>query len=137
MAHQVRSAEYFKLEVPDKHGEAVRALNVLRGAGINLLAFHGFPLRKKSQLDLVPEDGAKLKALAKRAGWKMGAAKTCFLVYGDDRAGALADALGQLGKARVNIVASSGVIAGEGRFGAIVWVAPRDVKKAAKAFGIA
>jgi hypothetical protein len=36
----------------------------------------------------------------------------------------------------VNIVATSGVIAGEGRFGAIVWVAPRDVKKAAKAFGI-
>ena len=112
-------------------------LNVLRGAGVNLLAFHGFPLRKKAQLDFVPEDPDRFKALAKRANWKVGTAKTCFVVSGEDRAGALADALGQLAKAKVNVVASSGVVAGEGRFGAIVWVASRDVKKAAKAFGVA
>ena len=136
MAHQARSAQYFKIEVPDKPGEAVRMLNVLRGAGINLLAFHGFPRRRKSQLDLVPEDPAPLVALAKRAGWKLSAPKTCFVISGDDRAGALADALGQLGRAKVNVLAATGVAAGEGRFGAIVWVDSRSVKKAAKAFAL-
>ncbi len=137
MAHQVRTAQYFKVEVPDKPGEAVRALNVLRDAGVNLLAFQGFPRRRRSQLNFVPEDVAAFRAAAKAARWKVGVPKTCFVVTGDDRAGALAAALGNLAGAGINITAETGVAAGAGRFGAIAWVATRDVKRAAKAFGVA
>jgi len=60
----------------------------------------------------------------------------CLLVDGDDRPGALADLTDRLGSAKINMIAVTGLCAGQGRFGAILWVKPRDVKKAAKVFGI-
>ena len=38
--------------------------------------------------------------------------------------------------AKINMTAVTGLAAGQGRFGAILWVSPRDVKKAAKVFGV-
>ncbi len=61
----------------------------------------------------------------------------CFLVDGDDRPGALADMTAPLGSAKINITAVNGRTAGQGRFGAILWVNTRDVKKAAKVLGVA
>jgi hypothetical protein len=58
------------------------------------------------------------------------------LVDGDDRPGALADLTDRLGSARINLTAVTGLTAGQGRFGAILWVKPRDVKKAAKVLGV-
>ena len=58
------------------------------------------------------------------------------LVDGDDRPGALADLTDRLGSAGINMTAVTGLCAGQGRFGAILWVKPGDVKKAAKVFGI-
>ena len=43
--------------------------------------------------------------------------------------------LGKLAAAKVNVVAMDAVAAGSGRWGAILWVAPRDVKKAAGVLG--
>ena len=51
--------------------------------------------------------------------------------------GALADLLAKLAEAKINITATDAVCAGADRFGMILWVKPRDVKRAAKAFGIA
>jgi predicted amino acid-binding ACT domain protein len=62
--------------------------------------------------------------------------KTCLLVDGDDRPGALADLTDRLRLAKINMIAVTGLSAGQGRFGAILWVNPRDVKKAAKVFGV-
>jgi hypothetical protein len=47
----------------------------------------------------------------------------------------MADILGKLAAAKVNVVASDAVVAGSGRFGAILWVKPRDVNRAAKLLG--
>ena len=63
--------------------------------------------------------------------------KTCFLVEGDDRRGAGAKLTARLTDAKINITALQAVSSGGRRYGAILWVKSRDVKKAAKALGLA
>jgi predicted TIM-barrel fold metal-dependent hydrolase len=62
--------------------------------------------------------------------------KTCFLIEGDDRPGACAELMTRLAAIKVNVTALQAIAAGPGRYAGILWVKPRDVKKAAKAFGI-
>ncbi len=135
MADTIRTAQYFKVEVPDKPGIGAGALTMLRDAGVNLLAFSAFPRGRRSQMDFVPSDPEAFKTAAKRAKWKLKAPNTCFLIEGDDRPGALVDILAQLAGAKINVTALDAVVAGSGRYGAIFWVKPRDVKKASKLLG--
>jgi hypothetical protein len=136
MADTIRKVNYYYTTAPDKAGEGARLLGVLRAAGVNLLAFHAFPSARKSQLDLVAADTMALEAAAKAAKIKLSKPKTAFLLDGDDRVGALAGTLARLGAAKVNVTAVTGVCAGMGRYGAILWVKPRDVSKAAAALGV-
>jgi hypothetical protein len=135
MAETVRKVPYFYVMAPDTPGEGVKALRALRAAGVNLLAFSGFPAGKRAQLDFVPEDPKAFRAAARKEKWKVTGPKIAFLVEGDDRTGVMADILGKLGDARINVTASDAVIAGGGRFGAILWVKPRDVARAARLLG--
>ena len=132
MADTIRKLDYFAAQVPDKPGEAARILEALKNEGVSLLAFSGFPSGKKAQVDFVPEDAAALKAAAKKLKLKLGARKTCFVIHGDDRVGAVTDTLSRLAEAKINLTATQAVTAGMGRFGAIFWVKARDVNKAAK-----
>jgi hypothetical protein len=132
MADTIRRLQYFALQVADKPGEGARLLQVLRDENVNLVAITGFPVGKKAQVDLVPEDAGALKAAAKKLKLKLGPAKTCFVIQGDDRVGALADTFARLAEAKINLTASQAVTAGMGRYGAIFWVNPRDVNKTAK-----
>ena len=83
----------------------------------------------------MPSDGALLTAAAKGAKIKLSKPKTAFLIDGDDRVGALAGILSRLGAAKVNVTAVTGVCAGMGRYGTILWVKPAAVNKAAAALG--
>jgi predicted amino acid-binding ACT domain protein len=56
------------------------------------------------------------------------------LIQGDDRVGAIADIVGSLADAEINVTAID-AIATDGRYGALCWVAPRDVKKVAQILG--
>src|SRR5947199_10555168 len=96
MANFVRSASYFKMAAPDKAGEGARALSGLRDAGVNLLAFSGFPRNRRAQLDFVPADPMAFKAAAKQAKLKVLGPKPCFLAEGDDRPGAGAELMTSL-----------------------------------------
>lgn len=136
MADFVRSASYFKMAAPDKAGEGARALSGLRDAGVNLLAFSGFPRNRRAQLDFVPADPMAFKAAAKQAKLKVVGPKACFLAEGDDRPGAGAELMSRLAEARINVTAMQAISAGSGRYGAIFWVNPRDVKKTAKLLGV-
>jgi hypothetical protein len=136
MADLIRSAPYFKVQALDKPGEAARALAVLRDANVYVHALYGFPRNRRFQLDFMPGDPALFKQVAKQAKWKVQGPKTCFLVEGEDRPGALADVTAKLGAAKINITAINALAAGQGRFGALLWVKPRDVKKAAKVLGL-
>jgi hypothetical protein len=135
MADTIRKVEYYYTTAPDKPGEGTRLLDALRRAGVNLRAVHGFPSARKAQIDVVPVDAAALVAAAKGAKIKLSKPKTAFLIEGDDRIGVLADVLGRLAGAKINVTAVTAVCAGLGRYGAILWVKPRDVRKAAVTLG--
>ena len=136
MAEMIRRVDYFYVQVPDKPGEGVKILAVLRDNGVNLLAFSGFPQGRRAQLDFIPDDAAAFVAVARRAKWKISSKKTGFLVQGDDRVGACLDWLSKLAAAKINVTAVDAVSAGAGRYGAIFWVKPRDVNRTAKVLGI-
>ena len=134
MADRIRKVDYFKAQVPDKAGEGARVLSTLLGEGINLLAFTGFPRGRKTQLDFVPENGTAFRKAARKIGLTV-TKKTAFLAQGEDSPGVIAEIVSRLADARVNIIALDAVAAGEGRYGAILWVKPAEVRKAAKALG--
>jgi hypothetical protein len=136
MTDIIRKVDYFKAEVQDKAGEGARILSALLDEGIDLLAFTGFPRGRKAQLDFIPEDGAAFRKAAKKAGLAV-AKNTAFLVQGQDRPGVLAGIMSKLADAGINITAIDAVAAGGGRYGAILWVKPAEVRKAAKALGAA
>ena len=135
MADTIRRVEYFKIQTPNKPGEGARALGPLRDAAVNLLAFKGFPRGQRWQMDFIPEDPVAFKNAAKRAGLKLSPSKRGFLVQGQDRVGAITDLMTRLAEAKINVTAIDAVSAGEGRYGAIFWVKPQDVAKAARVLG--
>lgn len=135
MADTVRLVEYFYVMAPQKPGVGASLLAELRQAGVNLLAFTGFPSGRGAQVDFVPEDAAAFRAVAKKAKWKVTGPKRALLVMGDDRPGVIAEFMQRLADAKINVTAIDALCAGSGRYGAIVWVAPRDVTKAARTLG--
>jgi len=157
-----RMAQYFKVSVPDKPGEGARALGVFRNARVNLDAFICFPRGRRGQLNFIPSDPDAFKAAAKHAKLKVTGPRTCFLAEGDDRLGVGAELMAKLAAAKINITAFQAIfierapgarpyasfprLAGSdpdalqsvpaGRYAALFWVKPRDVKKAAKVLGL-
>jgi len=135
MSDRLRKVDYFYAMLPNTAGQGAKVMAGLAAAGVNLLAFSGFPAGRRAQLDLVPEDSAKLKRAAKKLGLKLSAKKTGFLVTGDDRVGALTGILAALAAAKINVTAVDAVSGGKGRYGAIFWVKPQAVARAAKRRG--
>ncbi len=131
----IRKADYFSMEIPNKTGEGARVLGALRDAGVNLLAFTGFPAGRRAQLDFIPAETASFKAAARKLRMKVGSRKTVFLVEGDDRVGAIAELCDRIAAAGINMTAMDAVSAGNGRYAAMFWVDPRDVNKTEKALG--
>jgi len=135
MPDTIHKVDYYYIMAPDKPGEGARVLGALRDAGVNLQAVLAFPSARRTQIDVIPTDSAAFLSAAKAARLKVSKPKTALLVEGDDRPGAVAALLDRLGRAGINVTATSAVRAGPGRYGAILWVKPRDVKKAAEAMG--
>lgn len=136
MSDTVTLVDYYYTMVPDKVGEGARILGALWSAGVNLLAFTGFPEGRGVQLDFVPAEATSFLAAAKAAKLKLSRPKKAFLISGDDRPGAMAEIHAKLAAAKISVTAADAVTAGMGRFGAILWVQPKDVKKAAAALGV-
>jgi len=138
MPDEIRKLDYYNVSVPDKPGEAARILTALEQAGVNLIAFSGFPQgARKSQLDFIAEDSAALKKAMRTAGLTLGAKKTGFMMQGEDHPGAAAAIARKLAEAGINLTSMQIVCAGGGRYGGIFWVEPADVRKAAKVLGAA
>jgi hypothetical protein len=133
MADQVKKMSYCYVTVPNRAGQGARMLGELEQAGINLLAYSGFPDKGgKAQLDLVAEDPARLRRLAKKQGWRLSKAKKGFLIQGEDRPGAVSRHVRKLSDQKINVTAADAVCAGKGRYGMILWVKPKDYNRAAK-----
>jgi hypothetical protein len=135
MADIIRKVAYFAIDVPNKPGEGARILGALADAGVNLLAFSGFPNGRKSQLDIIPEEVNIFKKAIKVTKIKTRPQKIGFLVQGGDRKGAVANLLKKLADNKINVTAVDAVSAGAGRYAAILWVKPKDVNKASKTLG--
>lgn len=136
MADRIRLVDYFYIEARDRPGQGARALGVLKDAGVNLVALQAFPKGGgRTQVNFIPSDPAAFKRAAKAAGWKLTGPKKAFVIQGSDRTGALVGYAGKLGEAKINVTATSASAAGAGRFGGILWVKARDVRRAAKILG--
>lgn len=135
MADIVKKVAYFAMDVANKPGEGARVLGALAEAGVNLLAFTGFPSGRKAQLDIIPEDVAIFKKAVKATKMKTRPQKFGFLVQGNDRKGAVAGLLKILAEKKINVTAVDAVSAGAGRYAAILWVETKEVNKTAKALG--
>jgi hypothetical protein len=134
MANRVRKVNYCYLTVPSRAGQGEKILGALQDAGVNLLAFTGFPAGAgKAQVDLVSDDIAKIRRVAKRQGWRLSTTKKGFLVQGDDKVGAVHNVVARLSKTGINVTAVDAVAAGGGRYGMILWVKPKHYNQAAKA----
>jgi hypothetical protein len=136
MADRVRKVNYCYVTVSGRAGHGARILAELRDAGINMLAFSGFPAGQgKAQLDMVLEDIAALRRLAKKNRWRLSKAKKAFLVQGSDAVGAVHRHLQKLADQRINVTAVDALVAGKGRWGMILWVKPADYRRAARVLG--
>jgi hypothetical protein len=135
MTDTIKRVQYFYTEVSDKPGEGAQLLSLLKEAGIGLLAFSGFPHARRAQIDFIPSDPAALRAVARKAKCKLVGPKIGFLIQGGDRVGALAEIMAKLAEAKINVTACDAVAAGEGRYGAILWVKSGDVQKASRVLG--
>jgi len=132
MGDAVRKVDYFSLSVPNTPGQTFKVLATLVSAGINLLACSGFPRGRRAQIDVVPDDTRKFHVAVRKAKLAFNPKKTGFLIQGDDRPGALADHLRRLAEKGVNVTAVDGLSAGKGRWGAILWVKPKDIARAGR-----
>ena len=115
MADRVKKASYCYPIVPNRAGQGARILAELADAGINLLAYSGFPAGGgRSQLDLVVENVAPLRRVARQNGWRLSSVKKVFLIQGTDQVGAVHRHLAKLGDAGINVTAADAVSAGRG-----------------------
>jgi hypothetical protein len=136
MKDQTLRVEYYAVTTEDKPGVGADIGKRLTQEHVNLLALQAFPIGPgKIQVDFVPENPEQFSKAARKLGLSIGLPKTAFLVQGTDRVGALGETLDRLGSQGINVRATCGVACGGNRYGAILWVAPADVEKAARALG--
>ncbi len=133
MADRVRKVNYCYLTIPARAGHGARVLGALKDAGVNLLAFTGFPTKGgKAQIDLVAQDLAAVRRVAKKNDWRLSATKKGFLVQGGDQVGAVHRQVQKLADQRINVTAADAVSAGQGRYGMLLWVKAKDYARAAR-----
>ncbi|MEE9130824.1 MAG: hypothetical protein V3T84_12455 [Phycisphaerales bacterium] len=133
MADRVRKVNYCYVTVPGRAGRGAKVLAGLKDAGVDLLAFSGFPAKgAKAQLDLIAQDLAAVRSVARKEGWRVSATKKGFLIQGSDKVGAVHRHLQKLADKRINVTASDAVAAGKGRYGMLLWVKPKDFARAAR-----
>ena len=136
MADRVRKVSYCYLTVPRRSGHGARVLGELKDAGVSLQAFSGFPTKGgKAQLDLVTDNMAGVRRVARKNHWRLSKTKKGFLVQGADTVGAVERHTRRLADTKISVTAADAVAAGKGRYGMVLWVKPKDYSRAAKALG--
>jgi hypothetical protein len=131
----VRKVEYFSVFVPNKPAQAFSVLSTLVSADINLLGCTGVQRGRRAQIDVVPDDPERFRRVVKKAGLDFKPEKSGFLIQGRDRPGALAEHLRVLGERAINVTGIDSLSAGDGRWGAIIWVENDAVRRAARVLG--
>jgi hypothetical protein len=130
---EVTPVVYYVGMIADKPGEGARVLNAFKEAGINLVAFLGYPKARKAEIIIAVEEKAPaLGPVARKVGLALGKKQKALLVTGEDRPGALAEVMEKLAGAGINVATAHAVSGGSGRFGALITVGPAALRKAVK-----
>jgi len=133
MAYEAQKVNYCYVTVSSRAGTGAGILQALKEAGISLLAFSGFPTKGgKAQVDLVAEKLGRIQKVARKKGWKLSKPKKGFLIRGTDEVGAIEQPISALAAKGINITAADAVASGDGRYGMILWVKPKDYNRATK-----
>ena len=133
MADRVRKVNYCYMTVPARAGQGAKVLGQLKEAGVDLLAFTGFPTKAgKAQIDLVAQDMDAVRRVARSNDWRLSANKKGFLIQGGDKPGAVYRHVQKLADQRINVTAADAVAAGQGRYGMLLWVKQKDYARAAR-----
>ena len=138
MADEITRVDFYMCALPHKTGEAARVLAAFKETGINLTAFSGYrkSARNAGVVFFVPEKTADIAKVAKKAGLEIERKGRGFWVNGTDRVGAVAEALGKVAAAGINVESCHAVCAGAGRYGAVITlVESSELRKAAKVLG--
>jgi len=134
MADKVRKVNYCYFTVPNRAGQGTKILGEVKDAGVNLMAYSGFPIKGgKAQIDLVTDNMLPVRTIAKKNGWRLSKPRKGFLIQGSDKPGAIHRHTQKLADRRISITAADAVSAGRGRYGMMLWVRPKDYARAATA----
>jgi hypothetical protein len=134
MGDEIRRVGHYTIDLENTPGAGARVLGLLRDGDVNLIAVWGYVTAGgKARLELVPDDAAGFDAAAKAGGLAVSEPTTAFYVIGEDRRGASFELFDRLAHAGVSVVAAQAVADGRGRFGAVIFVDPADLQKAATA----
>ena len=136
MPDTVRKVEYFSIHVPNKPAQAFGVLSTLVSGGVNLLACSGVPRGRRAHIDVVPDNARRFRTAVRKAGLTFTPEKGGFMIQGKDRPGALTGHLKKLGDKGINVTGIDALSAGDGRWGAIIWVGAEDVPRAGRALGV-
>ena len=114
---------YFAFGLPYEPGELAQFAQQLRDAGISLVGLWGDTAGAgpESRFSCVPESPPAFRVFMQSAQFPLEEGQT-FYCTGEDRPGALIDALRKIGEAGINIDTIESVAAGD-RFGCFIWAA--------------
>jgi hypothetical protein len=134
MSTEITRMEYHYVILDDEPSAAAAALATLAHEGVHLVGFSEFPHGPgKTQLDLIALDSRALARTATDMGLTVSRVKTGFMIQGDGLpAPVVADVLQTLAAANIRVTSMQAVAAGDGRFGAMLWVKSTDVDEATK-----
>ena len=135
MADAIRKVEYFSILVPNTPAKAFGVLSTLVSSGVNLLACSGIREAGARKSTSFPTTRASSRRAVKKAGLAFTPEKSGFMIQGRDRPGALTEHLKKLGDKGINVTGIDALSAGEGRWGAIIWVDDEAVRQAGRVLG--
>ncbi len=135
MADEVKKVERFSVMVPAESGQGAKLMTALVDGKAGLIAMWAYPCGEQVKVEVIPEDSVAFKAACKAAKIKAKKESAAFCVIGRNKVGALLPALAKLAEKGIKIHAAQAIAVGT-KYGSLIEVDSKDVRKAAKALGV-